>query len=151
MPGCNTCVFCKECPIFHADMTDKEGCPIWSEKLEICDMCGKGIVGMVCWTHEEDKWYKTCGSCTNAAGCATCGHTYCAFQADRSCNEPQMVMREMRQGNMIMQTQIMNPKRVEMTCRKGCPCFNEDGLDSGNFCKKQNGVECSNYKTRWRN
>jgi hypothetical protein len=60
-------------------------------------------------------------------------------------------MREVRQGNMIAQTQVMNPKRVEATCRRGCPCFNEDGLDNGTFCMRQNGdCGCKKYHTNWR-
>jgi hypothetical protein len=99
---------------------------------------------------ENGVWHEMCPRCANAPRCSTCIHSYCAFQQDTNCQEPPMVMRQMRQGNMIVQQQVMNPKRVEATCRQGCPCFNEDGLDDGSFCRRQDECGCEKYHTIWR-
>lgn len=154
MGKCDTCAYKNiaegGCPVFHADMSGHDGCPYYSTELHTCDICGMVIFGKAILTEENDKWYGICPKCCNAAPCQTCVNQYCAFQQDDSCQEPPYVMREVRQGNMVMQTQVMNPKRIEATCRKNCPCFNEDGLDNGTFCGRQNGCGCDKYKTNWR-
>lgn len=155
MSKCDTCALNKlqggACPVFKADMTGKDGCPMYQYELQICDLCGNVIVGTVFLEHDDNMdWHRLCQSCINASPCQTCVHQYCAFQQDSNCPEPPMIMREVRQGNMIMQTQVMNPKRVEATCRQGCPCFNEDGLDTGAFCGRQDAWGCNKYHTNWR-
>jgi hypothetical protein len=155
MAKCDTCVFKTlrngVCPIFNADMTGKDGCPYHSTELHICGICGNPIIEKAIL--EQDKngdWHKMCPQCANADQCKTCVHSYCAFEQDTSCQEPPVVMRQMRQGNMVVQQQVMNPKRVEATCSQGCPCFNEDGLDDGTFCGRKNGSGCNKYYTNWR-
>lgn len=155
MKQCNDCALKTMlngmCPVFSADMSDKEGCPYFTNELHLCDVCGHPIINVVYVEQDEnEKWHKLCADCVNAPPCKTCVHRYCAFQQDTSCPEPQTVMREIRQGNMIMQAQVLNPKRIEATCRKGCPCFNEDGLDDGTYCGRQN-AGCGKYRTQWRN
>ena len=156
MSKCDTCALNKlqggACPVFNADMTGKDGCPMYQYELQTCDLCGNVIVGTVFLEHDDNMdWHRLCQSCINASPCKTCVHQYCAFQQNQECKEPPYVMREVRQGNMIAQTQVMNPKRVEATCRQGCPCFNEDGLDTGEFCGRQNEWGCNKYHTNWRN
>lgn len=156
MPKCDTCAISKlqngGCPVFRADMSGKDGCPLYQYELQYCDICGGPIIGTLFWEHDDNmNWHKECQNCINAPRCKTCVHQYCAFKEDTHCPEPFVVMREVRQGNMIMQTQVMNPKRVEATCRQGCPCFNEDGLDDGTFCNRENECGCNKYNTNWRN
>lgn len=156
MSKCDTCALNKlqggACPVFNADMTGKDGCPMYQYELQTCDLCGNVIVGTVFLEHDDNMdWHRLCQSCINASPCKTCIHQYCAFHQNQECKEPLYVMREVRQGNMIAQTQVMNPKRVEATCRQGCPCFNEDGLDTGEFCGRQNEWGCNKYHTNWRN
>jgi len=140
------------CPIFNADMTGKDGCPYHSTELHTCGICGNPIIEKSILEMDENGiWHEMCLQCANAPLCRNCIHSYCAFQQDTNCKEPPMVMRQMRQGNMIVQQQVMNPKRVEATCRKGCPCFNEDGLDDGSFCRRQDECGCEKYHTIWRN
>jgi hypothetical protein len=155
MAKCDTCVFKTmrngACPIFNADMTGKDGCPYHSTDLHICGVCGNPIIEKsIIEMDENGVWHEMCWQCANAPRCSTCIHSYCAFQQDTHCPEPPMVMRQTRQGNMIVQQQVMNPKRVEATCRQGCLCFNEDGLDDGSFCCRQNECGCNKYHTIWR-
>lgn len=151
MAKCNECALHAlkngVCPIFNADMTDQEGCPMYMAEMVQCDICGNAMIGGI--TYEQDKdgnWHRLCGRCVSAPKCQTCKSVYCALQEDQSCPEPIFIMVQRRQENMIIQTQELNPKRIEATCRKGCPCFDEEGF----FCKRQNGG-CNKYQTNWRN
>ena len=132
-------------------MTGKDGCPYHSTELHTCGICGSPMLEKsILDVDKNGDWHEMCAKCAHAPHCLTCIHSYCAFQQDTNCQEPPMVMRQMRQGNMIVQQQVMNPKRVEATCRQGCPCFNEDGLDDGSFCKRQDECGCEKYYTNWR-
>ena len=155
MSKCDNCALNQlqngACPVFQADMTGKDGCPVFQSELHICSICGNPIIGSVYLEHDENmNWHEMCINCVKAPYCQTCVNSYCAFQEDTHCPEPPTVMHQMRQGNMIVQQQVMNPKRVEATCRQGCPCFNEDGLDDGSFCKRQDECGCEKYYTNWR-
>ena len=139
------------CPVFRADMSGKDGCPMFTSDLHTCSICGGVMLTPAILDQDSNgDWHEICQNCLNAPLCQTCIHQYCAFQQNQECKEPPYVMREVRQGNMIAQTQVMNPKRVEATCRQGCPCFNEDGLDTGEFCGRQNEWGCNKYHTNWR-
>ena len=138
------------CPIFKSDMTDKPGCPYHTTHLDYCQLCGAPIIGKAVIDVTDDEAHIICGRCTNATPCQTCSNKYCAFEQDQSCHEQPYVMVRKQQGNMIMQTQALNPKRIEATCRKGCPCFNEEGLNDGTFCMRQQEDGCRNHKMNWR-
>ena len=139
------------CPIFDADMSEQHGCPYFTTTINYCNLCGAPIIGKVMIEEDDGSWHIFCQRCATASPCETCKNSYCAFEQDGSCQEPPYVMAQMRQGNMVVQQQVMNPKRVEATCRKGCPCFDEDGLDSGTFCKRKENCGCNKHKMNWRN
>jgi hypothetical protein len=138
------------CPIFNADMSEQHGCPYFTTELRTCHICGSVILSAGILEVDEDIWHEMCQQCASAPRCNTCQRKDCKFQNDRSCPEPPYVMVQQRQGNAIIQTQKINPKRVQATCAQGCPCFDEDGLDDGTFCLSTTGCGCKNYKTNWR-
>lgn len=70
----------------------------------------------VCEIHEQ--LFHTCQTCEKSK--------QCGFREDTS--EPQFVMRQVRQGNMVMQTQVKNPNLVEKHCRR-CSCYFPDSGD----------------------
>lgn len=155
MPKCDECAFKTMrnggCPVFNADMSGKDGCPYFQKDLHTCSICGQPIIGQIVLEEDKnEKWHEMCMSCASAECCKTCIHQYCAFRQDSNCPEPLAVMQQIRQGNMVVQQQVINPKRVEATCRQGCPCFNEDGLDDGSFCSREHGCGCDKYYTNWR-
>lgn len=138
------------CPIFNADMSEQHGCPYFTTELRTCHICGSVILDAGILEADENIWHEMCQQCASASRCNTCQRKDCKFQNDRSCPEPPYVMIQQRQGNAIIQTQKINPKRVQATCVQGCPCFDEDGLDDGTFCLSTTGCGCKNYKTNWR-
>jgi hypothetical protein len=137
------------CPVFNADMSNEKGCPMFSSEIVLCDVCGGVIVTGGTFQYDEDRgdYALLCTQCANASPCATCRyHSGCRFEKDTSCPEPLYIMVQHRQGNAIIQSQQLNPKRVQATCAQGCPCFWEDGLDDGNFCLGKIGCGCKTYK-----
>lgn len=141
------------CPIFNETMPDDNpACRYFSQEPRFCDICGQLILLNGIIDADSEPPHIMCNDCGTADPCVTCAQrSQCAFQTDRSCPEPQVIPIQVRQGNMVMQTQQINPKRVAATCAHGCLCFNEDGLDSGNHCIKQQGYGCPNYQPNWRN
>ena len=141
-----------KCPVFGREMpAGTPGCPIFSKTITKCALCGNIIMNQpIVDSDENGNTHLICHNCLSASPCETCTRAnVCYFQTDYTCQEPPFIAHEVRQGNMIMQTQIMNPKRVMATCTK-CECFNEDGLDTNTFCRKQEGCGCKNQKTNWR-
>lgn len=159
---CAECVLQKaqggNCPIFNADMTNGIGCPFFKTELNICDVCGQPMIeegilqkGVIEYDPDNNDYVMMCAKCGSADPCTTCRyHDGCRFEKDTSCQEPPYIMVQQRQGNAIIQTQQLNPKRVEATCRQGCPCFWEDGLDDGNFCLGKMGCGCRSFKLKRR-
>ena len=140
------------CPVFNADMSEESGCPLFTAELQLCEVCGNHIFKGAIIAEDDGIYHMTCPQCgTNLNQCSTCiQQSQCAFQSDQSCPEPPYIMVQQRQGNAIIQTQRLNPKRIQATCAQGCPCFNEDGLDDNLFCLSAAGCGCKNYKTNWR-
>lgn len=141
------------CPIFNADMSEEHGCPYFTTELKVCSSCGNLALNQTFLQYDEERnnYALLCAECGNASPCVTCRyHDGCRFEKDTSCSEPPYIMVQQRQGNAIIQSQQLNPKRVEATCRQGCPCFWEEGLDDGNFCLGKMGCGCRSYKLKRR-
>lgn len=140
------------CPIFNANMEGKDGCPYYATELKTCDICGALILtgGFI----EEDNgvFHQVCSECANGNPCKTCKFVHgCKFEQDQSCTEPPYVMVQHRQGNAVIQSQRLNPKRVQATCAQGCICYYAEGLETGEFCWRQLGCGCTKHQTNWRN
>lgn len=141
------------CPIFNENMEGESGCPYYTTELHACEICG-ALVPKGGYIQEEDGiFHLMCGDCATGHPCRTCKLVSdCRFQDDNSCQEPPFVMVQQRQGNMVVQSQQLNPKRVQATCANGCPCFREEGLTDGIFCwKQQTDCGCKNHINNWRN
>ena len=139
------------CPIFRSDMTGEQGCPQFVAELEYCEVCGNIVIkgGAYRFEDSDESWHLMCDECANGHPCAACeSANYCALQQDQSCPEPLHIMQTMRQGNMVVQQQVINPKRIELTCGK-CKCYHQ--TEEGEFfCFKNEQCACNNYKVNWR-
>lgn len=148
---CENCVLRKNaegiCPIFHKNTEGEAGCPYFSSDFVPCDICGGHIMSTAILEVDKDgAVHQMCQNCAQLPLCATCiNKDKCAFQTDTSCAAPHMITTQERRGNVVLQTQKINPERVNMTCAKGCICYQD------NHCLKNDGVGCNNYKTNWRN
>ena len=136
------------CPIFNADMSGEKGCPYFASKLHTCEVCGSVIPkgGYIIDEH------LVCGECANGSACRICAFNgTCRLEQDQTCSEPLYIPIQQRQGNMVIQTQITNPRRIQATCEAGCPCYRSEGKADGSFCWKKLGCGCHDRKINWRN
>lgn len=141
---------CGDCALYASGLCRMTGLTVNAEtdycskcvfSLQTCDLCGQETLNVIYDITNPDKILKVCQSCSEKSGtCATCKHgAHCAFNEDPS-PLPKMIQKQIRQGNATMITQIPNPDRIAITCKKSCPCFNEEF----NCCRQFN--TCENYE-----
>jgi hypothetical protein len=132
------------CAVFHQNFPDDQiACPQYTKTLYTCKMCGASTIkpDIVIEKGEYNKTicYMICQDCSSKSGtCATCNkQSVCTFQTDPS-PIPQVINKEFRKGNIITVTQVINPARVDITCKKGCVCFDPEigCLKQFNNCKE---------------
>jgi len=109
----------------------------------VCDACGQsGLIDYICsWKDDFADMKILCPSCYSKTN--TCYMCRSAQTCDFETNPipiPPIVTKTIRQGPMVMQTQIRNPDRVAETCAKNCSCY-----DPEKGCLRELGW-CSNYK-----
>ena len=140
------------CPVFNANMEGENGCPYFTAEIHVCGICSALIPKGGYIQEDNGEFHLMCDDCATGHPCKSCKEVNsCRFETDQNCQEPPYVMVQQRQGNMVVQTQALNPKRVQATCAQGCPCFREEGLKDGSFCWKQTDCGCNNHKFNWRN
>lgn len=132
------------CPIFKTPMPqDNSACPSFAQTIVNCSICNKLLRPLDAYLDITipEKLHWLCANCQSLTGhCATCTQSHeCLFETDPS-PLPKTIQKESRQGNMIQIATVKNPSRIEITCKKGCPCFSEEFE-----CLRQNNC-CSNYK-----
>lgn len=103
-----------------------------------CELCGQPIDYPTAIILDN---YYICHQCKNFMGtCALCTNVNkCDFETNPS-PIPKVIQQQVRQGNMIAVTQVRNPKRIEITCKQNCPCF-----DSEIGCLREYNT-CGQYK-----
>ena len=143
---CGTCAFPQHnggtCPFFYEKFPpETAGCPKHTTSLVTCDVCGKLTYEPIIDITDEAELHMWCPDCNSKSGhCQTCNRGgECSFMNDPS-PIPKTIRKEIRQGNMIAVTDVMNPERVEKTCKNGCPC-----LDPEFGCLKQNNC-CGKWR-----
>ena len=100
-----------------------------------CDYCGRPASTVVdtednCSCVNCYKQFYTCAMCENASKCE--------FETNPS-PLPKVVQQTVRQGPMIMTTQVKNPERIREFCHI-CQCWNT----SEQFCGREDNW-CPNY------
>ena len=106
----------------------------------LCDICGVPMVtpGFI----EEDpegNWHTHCERCQQLYNtCQLCPKFQkCEFMTNPD-PMPKVVMKTVRQGNMVMQTQVKNDARVQKFC-PSCECWDEN-----HGCMKEFNSGCIN-------
>lgn len=102
-----------------------------------CEFCGNKTAGNEIYDSELEKLF--CDRCgTNLGRCFTCKNLLiCPLKNDPS-PIPIFIRQTNRQGNMVITQDVLNPERVEKTCKKLCDCFDENFgcLKNFNSCGK---------------
>ena len=148
--------FCKSCVILDKEHNacglsnlivdpEKDSCTQHRTEFTYCDMCRSPIIGGSYVEVVGDKVFQYCGRCNAAIGtCATCKEVVdCRFETDTSCHLPKVVMKTIRQGNMMAQTQVKNEERVKIVC-PSCNCWDEEN----GGCLREFSVGCSKFYRR---
>lgn len=145
---CGQCALMQQnggaCPLFNQAMpADEPGCPAFASELFTCELCGQQYPtrNRIIDVSDEENLHFFCTSCRQHCNhCPTCANAKnCSFETDPS-SLPKTIQQQIRQGNMVQIMTVKNPSRVEITCKKGCPCFSEEF-----GCLRQNN-SCGNYK-----
>lgn len=113
--------------------------------LETCDYCGSLFLKKdSIITKKEDQIFVYCPQCGNFSGyCPTCFEfNECSFNTDPS-PLPRQVRKQVRQGNLVVETLEDNPDRIKITCKNGCKCWDDEY-----GCCKKNYKTCKNYKEK---
>ena len=150
--SCFTCGYrsldATKCPLIGFQYTDDRNhvCPYWTGDLIKCSRCGKILVSPnVIYSQSPDgTWKAMCNDCVSLFGtCGGCTKSYyCDFESNPS-PIPKAVEKRIQQGPQIIITQIPNPERIDMTCRKNCECFSEEFgcMRNLNTCHKYEEIE----------
>lgn len=109
----------------------------------VCDACGQSrLIDYICYCKDDSANMKIlCPSCYSKTNtCYMCRSAQtCDFETN-PISIPPVVMKTVRRGPMVTQTQIRNPDRVAETCAKNCSCY-----DPEKGCLRELGW-CSSYK-----
>lgn len=137
------------CPIFGPEVKGTtEGCPKYKDgPIQVCAVCGRPLIdkSFLNFDLSFENFVEICPDCSAKSGtCALCKATVgCDFQSN-PINIPPLVMQTVRQGNAVIQTQVVNPERVKATCENGCPCWDKEEKE----CWRQHPNQtCGNYES----
>lgn len=137
---CETCANLNpkllKCQFFgHRVGPKKDYCSKHTNSFLTCELCGGTMAKeQSILQFKNNNYVRTvCERCNSLSGtCQMCKHgNQCSFETDPS-PLPKVVEEVFRQGPMTTVTQIRNPERIEITCKKNCPCY-----DPENECLKQ--------------
>lgn len=109
----------------------------------ICPMCGQPIQQGGVFLHEAPHLL-LCDNCgLNFWTCLSCkfSEKKCEFLANPN-HLPPIITKTIRQGNMILQQQMMNPDLINETCKAGCRCWNAET----ETCLKQALHSCDRHE-----
>lgn len=131
------------CLKYKKEVYDTDFCSDHLNHAYNCERCGQPICShpTIYWVDEKTSML-LCETCNNNIGkCQTCIQSErCAFEEDKS-STPKIVHQQIRQGAFVSVIQTKNPKLVEITCQRGCPCWDQN---SSTCLKKLDGV-CQQY------
>ena len=68
---------------------------------------------------------------------------YCDFE-ENPIALPKQIQQQIRQGNSIISTVVVNPERIRETCEKNCKCFSKEF-----GCLRQNCQTCGEWTFRF--
>lgn len=145
---CGTCAIWKNgaCALTNRQIPEdrkvESFCDNHRYSVNTCDFCGSLIdapfqPGIIIF-NEKQEIKLICRNCYSKEGtCLTCTiNASCALNNDNTM--PRYVNKVVRQGNMTLQTQVLNPDLVAKHC-PSCKCY-ENGQ-----CARQKNSCCSNY------
>ena len=124
---CQTCAIADLskglCRLTRLPIDVEDYCSRYISEIYYCDRCGTEFLPSSAVINDTEI---ICGNCAKLLGtCATCKNAQICEFRNNSDPMPQVVMQTVRQGNMIMQTQVKNPDRIAKFC-PSCSCFSSE-------------------------
>lgn len=109
-----------------------------------CNICGQLMITPGFVEHTSEGVIHYCEQCHQALNtCQLCPNVRkCEFHTNPD-PMPKVVMKTVRQGNMVMQTQVKNEERVQKFC-PSCCCWDEN-----HGCMKEFNIGCVNKQDFW--
>ena len=149
MEFCNTCAYSdkikKVCLYYgtHIDI-DKDFCSKHAKEINYCEVCQQPMELMGSFLEQDSKgvWHQYCARCAELLKTCQACSAPCEFATNPD-PMPKVVMKTVRQGNMVMQTQVKNEERVQKFC-PSCCCWDEN-----HGCMKEFNVGCINKQDFW--
>ena len=149
MKHCNTCALKDEqrkiCRLSGIPINlEEDFCSHHIQNLMTCEICGSPMLtkGSLVEMDSELNWHHYCAQCKELLKTCQICSAPCEFETNPD-PMPKVVMKTVRQGNMQMQTQVMNPDRVNKFCLV-CGCY-----DKELGCKRQFNVGCDKKPDFW--
>ena len=147
--------FCKSCALRDYKtnvcmrtgdkVTEDDYCSKHIREIPVCEICGNKILitaNSMLIQDSKENWHTCCSSCSELfKTCQTCVAP-CEFETNPD-PMPKVVMKTVRQGNMQIQAQVMNPDRVNKFC-PDCGCYDKEF-----GCKRQFNVACEQKVDVW--
>ena len=122
---------------------EEDYCSKYQKEFTYCDYCGNAMVAPIyIEVRDNGDVYQYCSRCKELRStCQLCSRVQsCEFMTNPD-PMPHVVTKTVRQGNMVMQTQVKNEERVKKFCH-GCSCW------SGESCCKDFNEGCINFTSR---
>ena len=122
------------------DNPQKDFCSKHTYELARCEWCGAPTLHPIVYSI-YDEYHSICGKCSEKSGlCPTCTHSaHCDFE-ENPIALPKQVQQQIRQGNSVISTVVVNPERIRETCAKNCKCFSKEF-----GCLRQNCQTCGEW------
>lgn len=119
---------------------EKEYCSGHTDTIPTCEWCGRFMNPTNIYSI-DNEFHMICSNCAELSGhCPTCTHSaHCDFE-ENPIGLPKQVQQQIRQGNSVISTVVVNPERIRETCAKNCKCFSEEF-----GCLRQNCQTCGEW------
>lgn len=127
---------------------DEDYCSHWItlEMLGACAYCGQMFMGPGFLEQLEDgSWIEFCPGCAEDFGtCKMCADFKKCKLTDQKVRPdlPVAIVKTIQKGNMRMQTQIVNPERIDAICKAECKCWDGEG------CARRDFGTCTEYNQK---
>ena len=148
---CGTCALydpnTSTCPVLRMQVDPNEDfCSKHVSKVHICEACGRIDLKPILvpeGSAENTIYHTLCHNCLpNLNTCSFCQNwDTCPFETDPS-PLPKTIQQQTQNGPVITVTTVKNPSRVEITCAKGCPCYDpeNDCMKQFNYCERMDHI-----------
>jgi hypothetical protein len=145
---CETCFYHQSsiyCDLLKTRMSLTDYCSHYLPKdmgITECCYCGQLTINPILdYKTKTEECVLMCGKCLQSMGtCRMCKKSCrCEFEENPS-TIPKIVRQRIQNNGMTIETDVLNPTRIELFC-KNCDCFN------GEECMR-NYNTCSNYELR---